>query len=325
MSFLPVFSKPMAMGLIVFAAPLVLLSACGPGTAPNGDSGRHNRARSGDDVAARVNGTTIYASDVEREAAAQNIIQVGEPLLKGSKQYRQVLDDLIDQRLMALEAVRKGLDRNPEASRRLQAARERILGDILLEDTVSKAVTDKAVRRMYDEQSRLAPPGDEVRARHILVQTKEEAQDIIKTLKAGGDFAKLALEKSLDPGSRLEGGDLGYFTKDSMVEPFAKAAFSLKVGQISAPVKSEFGWHVIKVEGRRKQKLQSFDEMRARIVRFMTFDQIQKLITKLRKNAIIERDEDEKPVTVAPVSEDKASKTPIDPASKDEAPAAQKP
>ncbi len=270
-----------------------LLTACnGPGGISGKDSFSGNTDRAGDEVAARVNGTTIYASDVAREAAAQKLIQVGDPLPKDSKIYKQVLDNLVDQRLLALEAVRRELDRSSEAKRRLQAARERILGNILVENVVSQAVTDDAVRRMYDEQAKLSPPEEEVKARHILVKTKKEAEAIEKALAGGADFAKLAKEKSLDPGSRLRGGDLGYFTHDAMVAPFADAAFALKKGEISPPVQTQFGWHIIKLEDRRKQKAPSFDEMRPRIVRFMTFDEIQKLISQLRLAAIIERDDE---------------------------------
>jgi peptidyl-prolyl cis-trans isomerase C len=282
---------PFRLGLLLLLVGV--LSACGEGDGGRGNNGfGGTRARVGDEAIARVNGTTIYASDIAREAAAQKLIRVGDPLPKGSNTYKQVLDDLIDQRLLALEAVRRGLDRDSEAKRRLQAARERILGNILVENVISKAVTDDDIRRMYDEQAKLSPPGDEVRARHILVNTKAEAEAVIAALKGGADFAKLAMEKSIDPGSRLEGGDLGYFTKDAMVEPFANAAFALKKGVLSAPVKTEFGWHVIQVESRRKQKPPSFDEMRPRIVRFMTFDEIQKLISQLRLSAIVERDDD---------------------------------
>jgi peptidyl-prolyl cis-trans isomerase C len=284
-------SSPFRLGLLLLLAGV--LSACGDGDGGEGNNGfGGTRTRVGDEAIARVNGTTIYASDIAREAAAQKLIRVGDPLPKGSNTYKQVLDDLIDQRLLALEAVRRGLDRDSEAKRRLQAARERILGNILVENVISKAVTDDDIRRMYDEQAKLSPPGDEVRARHILVNTKAEAEAVIAALKGGADFAKLAMEKSIDPGSRLEGGDLGYFTKDAMVEPFANAAFALKKGVLSAPVKTEFGWHVIQVENRRKQKPPGFDEMRPRIVRFMTFDEIQKLISQLRLSAIVERDDD---------------------------------
>ncbi len=282
-----------------------LLGACGGGSGGGGkDEFGSARERAGDEAIARVNGTTIYASDIAREAAAQKLIRIGDPLPKGSDTYKQVLDDLVDQRLLALEAVRRGLDRDGEAKRRLQAARERILGNILVENAISKAVTDEAIRRMYDEQAKLSPPGEEVRARHILVKTKAEAEAVIAQLKGGADFAKLALEKSIDPGSRLDGGELGYFSKDAMVEPFANAAFALKKGEISEPVQTEFGWHVIQVEARRKQAPPSFDEMRPRIVRFMTFDEIQKLITQLRLAAIVERDDTPKAVeTPLPVDE----------------------
>ncbi len=282
--------RALKVGLLLVLSGVLVACIDNSGTGgKDGFSGMLERA--GDEAVARVNGTTIYASDITREAAAQKLIRVGDPLPKGSDTYKQVLDDLVDQRLLALEAVRRGLDRNGEARRRLQAARERILGNILVENAVSQAVTDDAIRRMYDEQAKLSPPGDEVNARHILLKTKAEAEAVIATLNGGADFAKLALEKSIDPGSRLEGGDLGYFSRDAMVAPFADAAFALTKGVTAAPVQTEFGWHVIQVQGRRAQTPPSFDEMRPRIVRFMTFDEIQKLISQLRLSAIVERDD----------------------------------
>lgn len=281
----------LGIGLLLIGLLLGSLVACGGRGGKNGDGPGAGLERAGDEAVARVNGTTIYASDIAREAAAQKRIRVGDPLPKGSNTYSEVLDDLVDQRLLALEAVRRGLDRGGEAKRRLQAARERILGNILVETIVSQEVNDAAVRRMYDEQSKLAPIGEEVRARHILVETKDEADAIAASLKSGVDFATLAKEKSIDPGSSLKGGDLGFFSKDAMVEPFANMAFLLKKGETSAPVQTEFGWHIIRAEGRRQQNPPNFDEMRPRIVRFMTFDEIQKLVSQLRLAAIVERDD----------------------------------
>lgn len=279
------------MSLLIMAIMLPLLIACGNGNGLDKDTLGGPLERAGDEAVARVNGTTIYASDIAREAAAQKLIRVGDPLPKSSSTYSQVLDDLIDQRLLALEAVRRGLDKGGAAKRRLQAARERILGNILVENAVSQQVNDEAVRRMYDEQSKLAPPGEEVRARHILVATEAEAQAIAEALKSGTDFATLAEEKSIDPGSSLKGGDLGFFSHDAMLAPFADAAFALKPKETSAPVQTEFGWHVIRVEERRQQNPPTFDEMRPRIVRFMTFDEIQKLISQLRLAGIVERED----------------------------------
>lgn len=265
-----------------------LAAACSPDPAPEEtDTLRDEVVRLGDTVAAEVGETRIYVSDVEREAAAQGAIAPGDSLARDSETYSRILDELIDQRLLALEAKERGLAETDEARRRLQTARERILGNVLVETAVDEAVTEEAIRRMYDEQVRLVELGDEVRARHILVETEEEAQQLYQQLQDGADFAELAFEHSTDQATRLDGGDLGYFTSDAMVEPFARAAFATPVGEISEPVQSEFGWHIIKVEDRRAQQRPTFEELRPRIVRFMTFNQIQELLDSLREGTEI--------------------------------------
>jgi peptidyl-prolyl cis-trans isomerase C len=274
------------LGLAGFLSLLpVTLSACGDIEGRTEDPFGPAIVRLGDAVAAEVDGTPIYVSDVRREGTAQGLIDRGDPLGPGSPLYDQLLDELIDQRLLALEAMRRGLDETDETRRRIAAAQERILGNILVETVVDSAVTEDAVRRMYEEQVDLVELGDEVRARHILVDTIEEAREIIDLLGNGADFAQLALDRSKDDTTRLEGGDLGYFTPDEVTSAFARAAFDTPVGQVSEPFRSEYGWHVLKVEDRRADEPPTFEEMRPRIVRFMTFDEIQRLIDVLSSRA----------------------------------------
>ncbi len=272
---------------LVFAAVVcgLALSACD--TQSRGESEEFGAAivRLGDQIAAEVDGSPIYVSDVHREGVSQGIIEQAETLDPASPLFGQLLEELVDQRLLAQEAIRRNLNDSDEARRRLAAARERILGNILVESVVDGAVTEDALRRMYEEQVKLVELGDEVRARHILVDTYEEAEEIVALISGGGDFAAVALERSKDPASRLEGGDLGYFTPDMMTAPFQRAAFETEVGAISKPFKTEFGWHVLRVEDRRAEQRPTFEEMRARIVRFMTFDEIQRLVDVLRAKA----------------------------------------
>ncbi|PHR59640.1 MAG: peptidylprolyl isomerase [Robiginitomaculum sp.] len=254
----------------------------------------------GDRAIARVNGTLITAMDIEREAALQNVIQPGDPLSPQSVDFPRILNELIDQRLLALEAIRRGLGRDTETMLRLRIARERILGNVLVERAIADAVTENAVQRLYEEQANLSEPGEEVRARHILVETRNEAVEVQQLVKAGGNFASLAFEYSKDAATRLEGGDLGFFNQESMVEPFANAAFLMKVGELSGPIQTRYGWHIIRIEARRKAKIPGLEEMRPRIVRFMTFDEIQKLVTDLHDTANIEILE--KPVEIPQIS-----------------------
>jgi peptidyl-prolyl cis-trans isomerase C len=269
------------LSVVVLASPL---AGCG-GSKVKKDPFGPAIVRVGDTVAAQVDGTPIYVSDVRREGVAQGLIDRSEELPPGGKLYTQLLNELVDQRLLALEATRRGLDNNDDARRRVAAARERILGNMLVESVVDSAVTEDAIRRMYGEQVDLVELGDEVRARDILVDSEDDAKEIITLLKQGKDFAQLAQNRSKDQTTRLEGGDLGYFTPDKVAPEIAHAAFDTKVGQVSEPFKADNGWHVLRVEDRRAEHPPTFEEMRPKIVRFLTLDQIQQLMNVLQKNA----------------------------------------
>jgi len=238
--------------------------------------------RLGDTEVAEIDGTKLYLSDVERTAAAQGLIEEGSPLTPGQPIFQKVLDELIDQRLLALDALRQSMDQDDETRRRLSVARERILGNVLVENHLKDTVNETTIRRMYDEQSSLRDRGDEVQARHILVKDEATAKDIASKLADGGDFAALAREISEDEGSREKGGNLGYFTNDMLEETFTKMAFSTKAGDISAPFESKYGWHILQVQNRRKAAQPSFEQMRAEILNYMTYDEIQNILKSLR-------------------------------------------
>jgi peptidyl-prolyl cis-trans isomerase C len=286
-------NKPVIYGfLVLLLITAIFLSSCSPETGkPQVDGFGVIKPAIGDRAAARVNETLITIMDIEREAVVQGLIQPEDPVIEGSAIYVQLLDELIDQRLLALEAVKRKLDQDPEALNRLAIAREKILGNILVEQAIADAVTENAIKRLYKEQAKLIEPSEEVKARHILVNTKEDAVEIRNLLVSGATFAALAFERSKDATTRLEGGDLGFFSMASMVEPFSKAAFALKLDEISQPVQTKYGWHIIQLKERRKTQTPSLEVMRPRIVRFMTFDEIQRLVTGLREDAIIERED----------------------------------
>lgn len=242
-----------------------------------------------DPVVARVDGTLIRRSDVEREATAQGE-ESGEAVPEmGSEDFDRILDELVDQRLLALEARRRGLHQSEVARRRLAQAEERILANVLVETAVDEAVPEETIQRIYEEQIRLIPLGAEVRARHILVQTEEEAIAIRGLIDQGRDFAELAVALSEDRATRLEGGDLGYFSREGILPAFGAVAFATPEGAVSAPFRTEFGWHLLTVVDRRRQPPPSLEALRPNITRFYTFDQIEALIDGLRTNAVIER------------------------------------
>lgn len=242
----------------------------------------------GDTVVARVSGTEIFASDLDLTAQEQGLVDEGISLPTTDAQYRRVLDELIDQRLLALDAESQGLNADRETKIRLATARERVLGNIRVERHLRKTVTETSVRRMYEEQSKLAAHGDEVRARHILVEEKTKASALLKTIADGGDFAKLAKDNSIDEGSASRGGDLGYFTQDTLNASFTRPVFNAGKGERIGPIKSEFGWHIVEVLDRRPTPQPSFEALQPKIVNFMTFDAIQNLLKDLREEANVE-------------------------------------
>jgi peptidyl-prolyl cis-trans isomerase C len=242
-----------------------------------------------DAVAAEVGTTVIYVSDVRREIAARSLHDAPAQVAPSDPVFQQVLSELVEQRLLALEALRRGMDRDIEARRRLAAAEERILGNILVETVVANSITDEAIERIYEEQNRLAPRVEEVRASHILVTTREEAEEVARLLAEGEDFAQLARQVSQDPGTRLDGGDLGYFTREGMVPAFSRQAFATDVGAVSEPFQTDYGWHVLRVADRRVQPRPGLDTLRGNIVRFLTLEGIQTLLDTVRQTYPVTR------------------------------------
>jgi len=238
--------------------------------------------RLGDTAVAEIDGTQIYLSDVERAAAAQGVIEAGSSLTPDNPLFRRVLDELIDQRLLALDALRRALDQQDETRRRLAVGRERILGNALVEAHLAARINDETLRRMYDEQSALRQSGPERRVSHILVADEAAILAVIKRLEAGEDFATIAREVSLDRASREEGGSLGYIKRDMYGPVFTQNAFDTPIGVLSGPFQSEFGWHVLRPEASRVAKTPTYEDMRDEILNFMTYDEIQTLLKNLR-------------------------------------------
>jgi peptidyl-prolyl cis-trans isomerase C len=160
--------------------------------------------------------------------------------------------------------------------------------DNLLSVEGKAATTDEAMKKVYEDASKQISGEQEVHARHILVETEEEAKAIEDELKKGADFAELAKKKSKDPGAS-DGGDLGFFTKDQMVPEFSNVAFALEPGKISDPVKSQFGWHIIKVEEKRNRKAPDFEQVKAQIETYVTRKAQADYVAKLRETAKVER------------------------------------
>ncbi|WP_300391750.1 peptidylprolyl isomerase [Henriciella sp.] len=264
---------------------LLVLAGCNP----TGDPLRERQVGFDASTAAVVNGEPIYISDVELEAVAQGRIEPGEAFGPDHTEYQIVLDQLIDQRLLAQEAVRRGLDRSPQAQRRLETARERLLGNFLMENLVSTEVTEAAIDQMYDEQVKLQQLDDEVRIRHILVETQEEAEAVLEQARSGEDFTTLAFENSKDTRTRLDGGSFGWVAPNAMIDPFPSVIADTPSGEMSEPFESEQGWHILKVEERRTRPPKTKNEMRPEIVTYLTFTEISKILRNLRAEADIQQ------------------------------------
>ncbi|MFI4966838.1 MAG: peptidylprolyl isomerase [Caulobacterales bacterium] len=268
-------------------AGLIVAAALGVASCGRGGATEHAPER-GDRAVAKVDGATVWSSDVKREAVAQGLIGEGEPLDVSSDLFRRVLDEVVDQRLLAGEAVKRKLDKDPVAQRRLAAARDRVLGDMLVERVVSDAVNDNAVRGLYQEQLKLAKRSEEIHARQIVLATAAEADAVRKLLASGASFEALAMERSTDAATRFNGGDLGYFTIDVMPETYDAALKSAKPGQIVGPFAVENGFALVKVEDRRAEQPITLEAARPQIVRFLTYDQIRDLLEKLRSRSKVE-------------------------------------
>ena len=242
----------------------------------------------GDVAVAKVDGKPVFKSEVVREAVAQGLISEGEALEISSDLFRRVLDEVVDQKLLASEAVRRGIDRKSAAQRRVAAARERILGDMVVEGAVESAVTENAIRALYQEQMKLGRQGEEFRARQIVVGTEPEAGAIKKQISSGASFEGLAANRSIDAQTRSSGGDLGYFTPDVMPAAYGAVLKSARPGQILGPFKSDAGWVILRVEDRRQQAPPTLEASRPQIVRFLTYAQVGDLLKTLRGKQRVE-------------------------------------
>jgi len=252
-------------------------------------------AQDKDPVVAKVNGVEIHKSDL---AVAEDEAGQIPPMSPEAKQdyLVQFVADMI---LVSKAAEDKKFGDTPEFKRKLEFARKKLLMEGILTSVGKEALTDEAMHKVYDEALKQISEEKEVHARHILFRApagdekaSKEAEDKIKAvivrLKKGEDFAKVAGEVTEDPSGKANGGDLGFFTKEQMVPEFSEAAFKLESGQISEPVKTQFGWHVIKVEEKRVKQPPKFADVKPQIENFIVRKAQAELVTKLRADAKIE-------------------------------------
>src|SRR3984957_2124761 len=257
-------------------------------------------------VLAKVNGAEIRQSDV---ALAEEELGPSLAQMDPATKKENVLAFLIDMKIVAKAAEDKKIEDRSDFKARLAFTRNRLLMDNLLAAEGKAATTDEAMKKVYDEAAKQIEGEQEVHARHILVETEDEAKAIEAELKKGADFAELAKKKSKDPGA-ADGGDLGFFTKDQMVPEFSTVAFALEPGKISDPVKSQFGWHVIKVEEKRNRKAPDFEQVKPQIETYVTRKAQAEYVAKLRETAKVERMD--KPADPAPKPDAPETATPAE-------------
>ena len=254
------------------------------GAAPAAPAAATAKPADADPVVATVNGTPIRASEL---AIAEEDIGPGLPQVQGPQRKEYILSFLTDMTLLAQAAQAQKLDQSPAFQQRLAYARTKALMEALMLSEAKKAVTEEAKKATYDEFVKSNKPEVEVRARHILVEDEAKAKEIDAKAKAGADFATLAKENSKD--SAADGGDLGYFTKEQMVPEFAEAAFKLDKGQVSDVVKTQFGYHVIKVEDKRTKPVPTYDQVADQVEQYLVRKAQSDLVTQLRTDAKIEK------------------------------------
>jgi peptidyl-prolyl cis-trans isomerase C len=211
---------------------------------------------------AKVGSTTITQADYDREFQA--LPDYARQLFADEQGKEKFLNEIINKEILYQEALKKGLDKTPDYQKKLEEFKKLTLVSGLFEkDIMSKAkVSDQEVKEYYEKNKQDFTPTTQIKASHILVKTEDEAKKVLESLKKGQKFGDIAKAVSIDSGSAKNGGDLGFFSKGQMVPEFEKAAASLNVGEISVPVKTQFGYHIIKVTDKKKGAVIEFDKIK---------------------------------------------------------------
>jgi peptidyl-prolyl cis-trans isomerase C len=267
---------------IAVALAAVALAACGQ------QSGAQKPPQPGDVAVARVNGQTVWASDVKREAVADGLIGQGDPLDVSSDLFRQELDIVLDTKVLAAEALKRNLQKDPAAQRRIAAARERVLEDLLVESMLDKTVNEATERALYNDYLKSAPATEQIHLHEIVLASEPDAEQVKKLLASGTAFEALAMERSRDDATRFKGGDLGEMTTDTLPEPLAAAVKDAKAGQIVGPAKVDQGWAIIRVDERQPEPPPTFEKAQPILIHEITDSQVKDLILTLRSKAKIE-------------------------------------
>lgn len=264
----------------LFAAPAALAQ-----TAASSGSAAPAASANADPVVAIVNGIKIHMSDIQADMRG---VPPQLQQLPPDQLYQLLLNQEVDRKALLVAAQKEGLQNNPDVAKAMQDAANIRLENAYVQEKVAPQVTDTAVQAAYNQDYAGKPGPEQVQARHILVATKQQAEDIINQLNKGADFAKLAEKYSTDPGAK-NGGELGWFAKDEMVPAFADAAFALKPGQYTkTPVQTQFGWHVILCEGRRTAPTPALADVQDQIKQKLANAAVQKVLDDARSQVKIQ-------------------------------------
>jgi peptidyl-prolyl cis-trans isomerase C len=238
-----------------------------------------------DPILARIEGRYVHLSEIEAAARASGVLRAGDILTPQIAFRRGLVESYVEQRLLAGAALEDGLQRSPSVLRRINAARDRVLAASFMDSRLRERVTPKTVEQFYNAQRDVTVLGDEVRARHILVATKQEADAIVEALAGGADFGVVARELSQDRATAPLGGEIGWFTRSIMTRIFSNVAFATTPGEVAAPFETEFGWHVMEVLERRSTKAVPYKEVRGEVEEFLRLYTIDETLAALAKDS----------------------------------------
>jgi len=304
----PVAERPRRTAVSTVAALALLVLPIVTGCGQQQSSSSSSAGAASDPVVARVNGTDIRESDL---AMAEDDLGTEIQQLPPDHRREQLISYVADVMLAAQAAEARNLQKTDDFKQREAFFRRKLLMGLMLQDHARSLVTEEALRKVYDEQIKPMGAAEKIRARHILfradpkdekeqAEAQARAQAALERLKKGEDFATVASELTEDPSGKENGGDLDYFTKDQMVPEFANVAFQMYPGQMSNPVRTQFGWHIIKLEDRRNRPVPEFDKVRPQIETFLVRRGQTELIGQLREKAKIERLDKSAPPAATP-------------------------
>ena len=276
----------------IFATAICTVALFGcQGGSPSGKSEGKKEGK----VLAEVNGGTITTGDFNNEV--KNLPEYLKAMAETPQGRKEMLDTMVIRELILQQAAKDGVDKAPEIEEKLKDLKKRLIVEAFLKKKVEtdSQLSDDELKKFYEKNLDKFKAGEQIRASHILVKTEKEAKDILSQIKAGGNFDELAKKNSVD-SSAAKGGDLGWFGKGSMVPAFEQAALALKEGQVSDVVKSDFGFHIIKLTGKRPAGTRPFEEVKEQIKSALMptkqQETFQKIKEELKKNAKINVKED---------------------------------